>query len=86
MREANIELSPQGSVIYDIDEALKIASKSKTGNIGYPEYCGVEGDFIIVIEDKASIDKQIKRNDKDLICLVVKSVKESYLRQLTGQL
>ena len=53
LKDADINLTPQGCDIKDIDEALKTASKSKTGNVGYPEYCGVVEDFIIVIEDKA---------------------------------
>lgn len=59
LQEANIQLTPQGCDIIEIDNALKTASKSKTGNAGYPEYCGVVNDFIIVIEDKASLDKHI---------------------------
>lgn len=33
--EANIEFDAQGSNIKEINEALKTASKSKTGNVGY---------------------------------------------------
>ena len=55
LQEANIHLTPQGCDIKEIDEALRTASKSKTGNAGYPEYCGVVKDFILVIEDKASL-------------------------------
>lgn len=53
LQEANIK----GCDIKEINEALKTASKSNTGNAGYPEYCGVVKDFILVIEDKASLDK-----------------------------
>ena len=49
LKEAGIKLSAQGCEIKEIDEALKTASKSKTGNAGYPEYCGVVKDFILVI-------------------------------------
>lgn len=76
LKEANIELTPQGSDIVEVNEALKSASKSKTGNVGFPEYCGVVKDFLIVIEDKASLDKHIKRDGKDLICTSTKSVKD----------
>ena len=41
LQEANIHLTPQGCDIREIAEALKTASKSKTGNAVYPEYCGV---------------------------------------------
>jgi type I restriction-modification system DNA methylase subunit len=76
LKEAKIELTPQGSTIKEINDALKTASKAGTGNVGFPEYCGVVKDFIIVIEDKAELDKHIKRDDKDLISQDVKSVKE----------
>ena len=56
LNEADIHLTPQGCDILEINEALKTASKSGTGNVGYPEYCGVVKDFIIVIEDKAALD------------------------------
>ena len=56
----------------EINEALKSASKSKTGNVGFPEYVGIVKDFILVIENKASVDKHKKLNDKDLISTVVK--------------
>lgn len=64
LKEAGIKLSAQGCEIKEIDEALKTASKSKTGNAGYPEYCGVVKDFILVIEDKPTLDKHIFFNEK----------------------
>lgn len=67
LNEANIKLDPQGSSIVEIDEALKTASKSGTGNVGFPEYVGVVKDFLIVIEDKADLSNHIKLNDKGLI-------------------
>lgn len=75
LQEANIHLTPQGCDIKEIDEALKTASKSKTGNAGYPEYCGVVKDFILVIEDKASLDKHLYKDDKGLIAQDVKEVR-----------
>lgn len=76
LQEANIQLTPQGCDIIEIDEALKSASKSKTGNAGYPEYCGVVNDFIVVIEDKASLDKHICKDDNGLLSQEVKAVKD----------
>lgn len=64
LTQADIELEPQGSSIKEINEALKTASKKGTGNVGFPEYVGVVKDFIIVIEDKANVEKHInKEND-----------------------
>lgn len=76
LKEAKISLTAQGCDIQEINEALKTASKSQTGNSGYPEYCGVVKDFILVIEDKASLDKHLYTNDKGLLSQEVKAVKE----------
>ena len=67
LKEADINLTPQGCAIKEIDDALRTASKSKTGKAGYPEYCGVVKDFILVIEDKPSLDKHIYLNEKQVI-------------------
>lgn len=75
LQEADIHLTPQGCDIIEIDEALKTASKSNTGNAGYPEYCGVVKDFILVVEDKASLDKHLYKDEKELIAQDVKAVR-----------
>lgn len=59
LKDAEIELDPQGSSIKEIDDALKTASKKGTGHVGFPEYVGVVKDFIIVIEDKPKTDKHV---------------------------
>lgn len=76
LKEADIQLTPQGCDIEEINEALKTASKSKTGNVGYPEYCGVVKDLILVIEDKASIDKHCYKNADGLLSQDVKAVRD----------
>ena len=63
LKEAGIELDAQGSEIKELDEALKTASKRGTGKVGKPEYVGVVKDFIIVIEDKAKLENQIKETE-----------------------
>lgn len=75
LKEVNIDLDPQGSSIKEIDEALKSASKGGTGNVGFPEYVGVVKDFILVIENKASVDKHIKLID-NVISDKVKDIKD----------
>lgn len=76
LKEANLndKFSAQGSQIREVHDALKTASKRGTGKVGFPEYVGVVKDFLIVIEDKASLDKHIKYNDKQIIDETVKSV------------
>ncbi len=75
LKEANIELHPQGSNIKEVSKALQTASKAGTRKVGFPEYCGVVKDFLLIIENKAEVAQHIKRNDKDLICNEVTSVK-----------
>jgi type I restriction-modification system DNA methylase subunit len=75
LKEANIDLNPQGSNIKEVDNALKSASKSGSGKVGFPEYCGVVKDFLLIIENKADVSQHIKRNDKNVICTEVTSVK-----------
>ena len=38
-----------------------------TGNTGYPEFTAVVGDFVVVIEDKASLDYHVKLTDGGII-------------------
>lgn len=59
LSQAEIHLDAQGSTIRELDGALKTASKRGTGGIGYPEYCGIVNDFVIVVEDKANISQHI---------------------------
>ncbi len=61
--QADINLDAQGSNIIELNNALKTASKRGTGKAGYPEYCGVVKDFVILIEDKASIHNHIVEID-----------------------
>lgn len=75
LKEANVDLHPQGSNIKDIDNALKTASKAGTGNVGFPEYSGIVKDFVLIIENKADVSFHIKRNDKDVICNETTNVK-----------
>lgn len=74
--EAGLNLSAQGSEIKEIDDALKTASKAGTGNVGYPEFCGVVKDFLIVIEDKADIAKHSKKDGRGLIAQDTASIKD----------
>lgn len=55
---AKIKYSADGSSIKEINDALKTASKKGTGRVGFPEFVGISNDFIIVIENKADLEKQ----------------------------
>ena len=75
LKDANIHLTPQGCDIKEIAEALKTASKSKTGKDGRPDFCGVVKDFLLVIEDKASLNEHLYKDEKGLIAQDVKAIK-----------
>lgn len=55
--EAGIQADTQGSNIIEINNALKSASKHKTGNVGFPEYCAVVNDFVLVMEDNSNMNR-----------------------------
>ena len=74
--ECNIQFDAQGSNVKELDEALKTASKRGTGNAGYPEYVAVIDDFVLVVEDKADLDKHVKLTDDGVIDMSVKAVTE----------
>lgn len=76
LQEADVQLEPQGSTIHEINEALKTASKSGSGKVGFPEFVGVVKDFLIVIENKADLAKHIKLDSKKLISVATKDVKD----------
>ena len=76
LQEADVQLEPQGSTIHEINEALKTASKSGSGKVGFPEFVGVVKDFLIVIENKADLAKHIKLDSKNLISVATKDVKD----------
>ncbi|MBQ7419003.1 MAG: N-6 DNA methylase, partial [Acidaminococcaceae bacterium] len=74
LRDSNIPFDAQGSNVKEIDEALKTASKRGTGNAGYPEYVAVVNDFVLVIEDKADVDKQVKKTEQGILDTSTKAV------------
>lgn len=73
---AKIEYTPNGSSIKEIQDALKTASKKGTGKTGFPEFVAKSKDFIIVIEDKAEIEKQANYEDEEntILATDVKSI------------
>ncbi|OHD10714.1 MAG: restriction endonuclease [Spirochaetes bacterium GWB1_36_13] len=65
LNNARIKFTPNGSDIKEIQDALKTASKKGTGKNGFPEFVCKSRDFIIVIEDKADLNKQAIYNNDD---------------------
>ncbi|MDC9722761.1 MAG: N-6 DNA methylase [Urechidicola sp.] len=70
---AKIKFTPNGSDIKEIQDALKTASKKGTGKVGFPEFTAKSKDFIIVIEDKADIEKQADYKDDEKTELNIKT-------------
>jgi type I restriction-modification system DNA methylase subunit len=64
---AKIDYTPNTSNIKEIEEALKTASKSGSGKVGFPEFVAKSNDFIMVIEDKADTDKQVAYADDSTV-------------------
>jgi type I restriction enzyme M protein len=62
---ASIKYTPNGSDIKEIQDALKTASKKGTGNVGFPEFVALSKEFILVIENKADLDKQAAYENND---------------------
>lgn len=63
LESAVIKYTPNWSDIKEIQKALKTASKKGTGWQGFPEFVAISKDFILVIEDKPEIDKQVLYDD-----------------------
>lgn len=74
LKEHGIPFDAQGSDVKEIDAALKSASKRGTGNVGWPEYVAVIHDFVLVIEDKARLDRHIKLTDGGILDTSVRAV------------
>lgn len=75
--DSGIQCQAESCSIAEIQAALQSASKRGTGKAGFPEFVGQSDDFIIVIEDKASTDFQVKYvtdDDKSTLLMDMKSV------------
>lgn len=70
---AKIRYTPNGSSVKEIQDAMKSASKKGTGKVGFPDFVGKSNDFILVIEDKAELDKQAFYQDDEKTLLSMDS-------------
>lgn len=92
--ESRINYVPNEGINKEVQEALKTASKSKTGKHGFPEFTAQSNDFILVIEDKADLEKQALYEDEEenTLSMEQKSIKNyaengalHYAQQITAQ-
>lgn len=58
LNDANISFTYKGAKTKPVKDALKTASKSGKKQPGYPEFVCENEDFLIIIEDKAELNKQ----------------------------
>lgn len=66
MKEANLRPEPEKTKVREVQNALNTASKRFSGKVGFPEYIAFSGDFVLIVEDKKSNDKQAMYvSDKD---------------------
>lgn len=65
LEKAKIKYTPNGSDIKEIQKALKTASKKGTGKSGFPEFVAIVKDFVLVVEDKSEIEKQVLYQDEE---------------------
>jgi len=70
---SHISYRAEESGIKEIDEALKTASKRGTKNRGYPEFVGLSRGFVLIIEDKADLDKHVLLDNSGALCVKEKA-------------
>jgi DNA-binding ferritin-like protein (Dps family) len=77
LKDAGISATAQGSEVLEIKNALKTATKKRTGRaVGYPEYTAVVRDFVIVMEDKPDRSMLVSRDELGEILLTAATVKD----------
>jgi hypothetical protein len=92
--ESAINYIPNDGITKEVKEALKTASKNITGKQGFPEFTAQSNDFILVIEDKADLEKQAlyENEEENTLSMEQKSIKNyaengalHYAQQITTQ-
>ena len=73
LQSAGINPTAQGSIVHEINEALKTASKRQTGATGFPEFVAVVNDFVLVFENKLDRSFICLRDDDDNILQTVEA-------------
>lgn len=63
LEDVEIFSETQSTRNIELDGALKTASKSQTGNAGYPDHIALVNDFILVMEDKSDRLKLVLRDN-----------------------
>jgi hypothetical protein len=75
--DAGINATAQGSSVLEINNALKTATKKRTGKAaGYPEYTSIVRGFVIVMEDKPDRGFLVLRDDEGCVSLDPAAVKD----------
>lgn len=74
--ESGINFVPNDGINKEVKKALKSASKNQTGKQGFPEFTAQSEEFILVIEDKADLEKHdsFENEEKTILSMDPKSV------------
>ena len=76
LKDAGINAEYQYTSIIPLQEALRTASKSQTGEAGKPDFIAVVRDYVLVIEDKADRDKLCLRDSDGSISQTVEATRD----------
>ena len=76
LKEAGIESEYQHTEIAQLNEALSTASKSQTGESGYPDFIAIVEGYVIIIENKADRDKLFLKDKDGSISQSIKATKD----------
>ena len=78
MTAAGINPMPEKTPIREVQNALKTASKNRTGKSGRPEFIALQGKYLIIVEDKADTKYQAKYmpEKNDTLLMDIPSVKD----------
>ncbi|MCG1010378.1 N-6 DNA methylase [Salinicoccus sp. ID82-1] len=71
-----VEYEEQGSTNVEIKEALRTASKRIMGNVGKPEFLFFSNGYLVVVEDKADINKNVSYDSEGAIDLTRPTIAE----------
>lgn len=76
MTAAGMSPEPESTQIVEVQEALKTASKRRTGEIGKPEFIAQVGQYLIIVEDKKDSEYQARymTDKKDTLLMDIPSI------------
>jgi type I restriction-modification system DNA methylase subunit len=76
MTDAGMKPEPESTQIREVQEALRTASKHRTGEVGKPEFIAQVGQYLIIVEDKKDSKYQgcYMTDKKDTLLMDIPSI------------